>query len=108
MTLGELLFSLPTEKRKLFRKLESIDKKIINNKWSNLFNKICLKNNMLPKYVNFKIYLYRNIVLPEKFCKNIFLPHKFYQIYFYQNNSTKTNFYHNNSAKINFFKNKVL
>ena len=54
MTLGELLFSLPVEKRKLFRKLENIDKKIINNKWSNLFNKICLKNNMLPKYVNFK------------------------------------------------------
>ena len=43
MTLGELLFSLPVEKRKLFRKLENIDKKIINNKWSNLFNKICLK-----------------------------------------------------------------
>ena len=32
MTLGELLFSIPAEKRKLFRKLESNDKKIINNK----------------------------------------------------------------------------
>ena len=53
MALGELLFSLPAEKRKLFRKLERIEKKIINNKWSNIFNKKCLKNNMLPKYVNF-------------------------------------------------------
>ena len=52
MTLGELLYSIPTEKRKLFRKLESIEKKIINNKWSILFNKTCVKNHMLPKYVN--------------------------------------------------------
>ena len=53
MTLGELLFSIPAENRKLFRKLESIEKKIMNNEWSNIFNKTCLKNNMLPKYVNF-------------------------------------------------------
>ena len=52
MTLGELLFPLPNDTRKLFRKLENLEKKIINNNWSSVFNKTCLKNNLLPKYVN--------------------------------------------------------
>ena len=53
MTLGELLFRLPYDTRKLFRKLESVEKKIINNNWSSVFNKTCLNNNLMPKYVNF-------------------------------------------------------
>ena len=46
MTYAEELYLLPEELRKLFRKYERINKKLINNKWSIEFNSLCLKENI--------------------------------------------------------------
>ena len=50
----EHLHSLDNELKNKFRKLESIHLKIINTKWSHTFNEVCLKENILPNYVNLK------------------------------------------------------
>ena len=34
------------------RKLEGIRQKIINAEWSHTFNEVCLKENIMPNYVN--------------------------------------------------------
>ena len=52
----EHLHSLDNELKNKFRKLESIHLKIINTKWSHTFNEVCLKENILPNYVNFRTY----------------------------------------------------
>ena len=39
------------------RKLESLLKKRINSKWAVIFNRACLKENIVPRYVN-NIYIY--------------------------------------------------
>ena len=58
----EHLHSLDNELKNKFRKLESIHLKIINTKWSHTFNEVCLKENILPNYVN--------LWLNEKFPKS--------------------------------------
>ena len=45
MNIGELLFQCDIESRKIFRKFEGINKKIIESNWSKNFNEICLKEN---------------------------------------------------------------
>ena len=50
MDFGNLLYRVPVELRKLYRKLESTDKKIIRNKWSMTFNNVCLKENIMPTF----------------------------------------------------------
>ena len=52
MNIGELLFQCDIESRKIFRKFEGINKKIIESNWSKNFNKICLKENLWPTYTN--------------------------------------------------------
>ena len=52
VTLGNLLFNLPVERRKSVRDLEKISTKIIKTKCSLLFNSTCLKNDILPNYTN--------------------------------------------------------
>ena len=47
MTYGESLYLLPDELRNIFRKYEETRKKIINSKWSLVFNQTCLKENMI-------------------------------------------------------------
>ena len=49
-TYGEEIYSLPEDLRKLFRKYENVNKKLINIKWSIEFNSTCLKENILPNY----------------------------------------------------------
>ena len=50
MTYGEVLHSIPEELRRIFRRYETINKKLINVKWSIEFNSLCLKENILPNY----------------------------------------------------------
>ena len=50
MDFGNLLYNVPEDLRKLCRKLESIEKKIIRNKWSKTFNNVCLKENIMPTF----------------------------------------------------------
>ena len=50
MSFGELLYSIPEDLKKLYRKHESLWKKLINNEWSQKFNAICLQEDILPNY----------------------------------------------------------
>ena len=50
MVYSDLLYSVPENLRTLFRKYENISKKLIRIKRSTEFNRICLKENILPKY----------------------------------------------------------
>ena len=55
---GDLLHLVDEELRRLYRRYESISKKLIKCKWSKTFNGICLKENILPTYTNIYIYIY--------------------------------------------------
>ena len=44
------LNKLPLNIRPEIRKLENIKGKIIKNKWSQIFNEICIKEKLLPNY----------------------------------------------------------
>ena len=48
--IGNLLYNLPPPIRKIYRKIENISKKIINNQWSQKFNTTCLNENLWPTY----------------------------------------------------------
>ena len=54
MNFVELLFEIPDDLRKLYRKLESTCKKLINVKWSIAFNNVCVKENILPNYTRIR------------------------------------------------------
>ena len=45
-------------KIKLIRKYENTRKKIINNECAILFNKTCINESLLPKYIYIYIYIY--------------------------------------------------
>ena len=53
---SQLLYSVPEELRKLYRKYENVSKKIINTIWSIEFNSICLKENIRPQHSRIKHY----------------------------------------------------
>ena len=48
MSYGRLLNQAPPTLRKLFRVKEHLDQKIINRKWSAIFNKKCVLENIVP------------------------------------------------------------
>lgn len=48
---SNLLKTFPAELRRTFRDYESVSKKIVNANWSITFNKLCLKENILPDYL---------------------------------------------------------
>ena len=45
MSYGDNLYLLPNELKDIFRKFEDVRRKIINSKWSLVFNETCLKEN---------------------------------------------------------------
>ena len=52
-----LLNSLPKEVKTKIRKLEKTIKKKIKTEWSIKFNKTCLKEDILPNYSKFILFL---------------------------------------------------
>ena len=52
--IGHLLHRVPENVRKLFRKYESLSKKSIKKKWSNTFNSVCLRENIMPVYTKIR------------------------------------------------------
>ena len=50
MTYAYELSKHSTATKVQIRKLESIKYKLLKCKWSTIFNKICLKENLLPDY----------------------------------------------------------
>ena len=57
MKIGQLIFHLPAEKKQKIRRIEKINKKIASVKSSLVFNRTCIKENLLPKYTNYS-YIY--------------------------------------------------
>ena len=55
--MGQFLYHLNPDKRKIRRTLEKLQLKI-KKQCSIVFNKTCLNNNLLPKYTLFNIYIY--------------------------------------------------
>ena len=53
---GELLFTLSHDQRRIVRRLESETKKLSNTKHAVVFNDLCIRENLLPKYSNIYIY----------------------------------------------------
>ena len=58
-TIIENLYNDPS-RIKLFRRLENTRKKIINNECAILFNKTCINECLLPKYINIYTCVYVN------------------------------------------------
>ena len=56
MKIGQLIFHLPAEKKQKIRRIEKINKKIASVKCSLVFNRTCIKENLLPKYTNIYVY----------------------------------------------------
>ena len=54
-------------KIKLIRKYENTRKKIINNECAILFNKTCINERLLPKYIYIYIHIY--MAQPEKISR---------------------------------------
>ena len=52
MSYGRLLNQAPPTLRKLYRDKEHLNQKIINRKWSAIFNKKCLLENIVPNFSN--------------------------------------------------------
>ena len=57
-TIGELLFSLTPDQRTVVRRYESETKKLNNARYAVVFNELCIKENLLPKYSDIYIYIY--------------------------------------------------
>ena len=58
MNYMDLLNSIPTDLKSKFRKFENLRTKLINNEWSNIFNEVCLNEQLMPNYTNLSIYVY--------------------------------------------------
>ena len=50
MNFGDIIFPLPTEERKIIRRIEKTIYKINSAKTAIIFNESCLKEGLLPKY----------------------------------------------------------
>ena len=61
MDFGNLLFNLQCEERTSVRKVESLNKKLITSQLAVIFNKICIKENLLPKYTDIYMYIYISV-----------------------------------------------
>ena len=55
---GNAVFPLSPTDRKLVRKIENLKKKIVNAEHAVLFNRICIQENLLPKFTNICICIY--------------------------------------------------
>jgi len=58
MNLGELIYNLDYNNKKLIRKIENLNKKLNNINNSIVFNELCIKEELLPKFTNIYIYIY--------------------------------------------------
>ena len=56
MTYANLLHTIPEGLRRLYRKQESLCKKLINIKWSVKFNSICIQEGILPNYSRLRLH----------------------------------------------------
>ena len=50
MNFIQAIYRLPEQIKKIYRSIEKYENKLIRNKWSNIFNKTCLEEEILPNY----------------------------------------------------------
>lgn len=62
---GSILHTHEPEPRQCIRRLESLHKKKINAHYAAVFNKTCIKENLLPNYSNIYIYIHTSFVKDE-------------------------------------------
>ena len=70
---ANFLFLFNQETRRLIRKIENIEKKLINCQLAVLFNQTCLNEDILPTYTNIYTYIPipANIFFDQlEICKN--------------------------------------
>ena len=65
---GILLNTIPYNLKKKIRLLERYGKKINNITWSIMFNQTCIKEDIMPKYCKFKMF-----VCIKKYKKKYFI-----------------------------------
>jgi hypothetical protein len=58
MNIGNIIYDLSLENKKIVRQIEKKNKKINNIKSSLVFNRTCIKEKLLPTYTNIYIYIY--------------------------------------------------
>ena len=58
MNFGEFLHLHPENIKKLIRKIENLENKLVNARVPIVFNKTCLNENLLPTFTNIYIYIY--------------------------------------------------
>ena len=58
MNFGELIYQQPENIKKLIRKILNFEKKLDNARVTILFNKTCLNENILPKFIYIYIYIF--------------------------------------------------
>ena len=58
MNFGELIYHQPNNIKKLLRKIENLEKKLVNARVAIVFNKTCLNENLLPTFTNIYIFAY--------------------------------------------------
>ena len=59
MSFGDLIHQLGNEPKTIIRHIEQTTKKLIKAKYALAFNKTCINENILPKYSNIYIYIYK-------------------------------------------------
>ena len=77
MNFGNLLYIQPENIFKNIRNIETTEKKLANAKIAVIFNNTCLNENLLPRFFNIYIYIYRYILIkignPGKIVKKVLL-----------------------------------
>jgi hypothetical protein len=58
MSLGNLIFDFSVPIKSLIRRIEKNNKKVVNKKYSLVFNETCIKEKLLPNYTDIYIYIY--------------------------------------------------
>ena len=54
--LGSLLHTLPSELKNEVRKLEKVSLKLVKSECRELFNSVCVRENLLPNYSNIRLH----------------------------------------------------
>ena len=55
MNFIQAIYRLTEQIKKIYRTIEKYENKLIRSKWSNIFNKTCPEEEILPNYI--KVYI---------------------------------------------------
>ena len=59
MNFIQVIYKLPEHIKKIYRTIEKYENKLIRNKWSNIFNKTYLEEEILPNYTRTSMFKYQ-------------------------------------------------